>query len=239
MTTPLRVIAALTAAILLPAAGSTSVEQVGRTRAAIVLPDAAPIGSIILIPGGTTLQRIDAAGNGSNSTNFVMHIRPALLAAGFALAYVENPADERAIVARMRAVKRPVFTLSTSNGTAIAASSAAALGADGPDGIVLTSTVTIPSRLNTSPASTVDVGKITVPVLFVHNTDDGCPWAPWSGIAPLMLRFNKNTDVTRIDVTSTRVISGPCDPLAPHGYLGIEDGVAAKIIAWMQAHGAT
>jgi hypothetical protein len=51
-----------------------------------------------------------------------------------------------------------------------------------------------------------------------------------------MARFSKTTDVTRIDVTSTRVAGGPCDPFAPHGYLGIEDDVAAKIVAWMRAH---
>jgi hypothetical protein len=239
MTTFLRFIAALCAAGLLLAAGTPSVEIVGGTRAAIVLPDAPPVGSIVLIPGGTTLQKIDAAGNGSNTGNFVMRIRPALLDAGFALAYLENPADLRAIIARMRSVKRPVFLLSTSNGTAVAAKNAVALGASGPDGIVLTSTVTVPTRLDPSPASTVAVEKIAVPVLFVHNTNDGCPYAPWGGIAPLMARFSKTTDVTRIDVTSTRVASGPCDPFAPHGYLGIEDDVAAQIVAWMRAHSAS
>jgi hypothetical protein len=64
---------------------------VGNTRAAIVLPDKAPIASIVLIPGGTTRQTIGADGAGST-------------------------------------VKRPVFLVSTSNGTAVATANAATLG---------------------------------------------------------------------------------------------------------------
>jgi hypothetical protein len=215
------------------------VEQAGHTRAAIVLPDGPPAGSIILIPGGTTLQKIDAAGNGSNSGNFVMRIRDSLLAAGFAIAYVGDPTDLRAIIARMRTVKRPVFLISTSNGTRVAAANAAALGADGPDGIVLTSTVTKGGLQYPESAASVNVSKITVPVLFVHNTNDGCSYAPPGGIAGMIARFPKGADVTRIDVTSTTLAGDPCEPYSPHGYLGIESDVTAKIVAWMRAHGAS
>jgi hypothetical protein len=30
----------------------------------------------------------------------------------------------------------------------------------------------------------------------------------------------------------------PCEPFSAHGYMGIEDAVAGKILAWMRAHGA-
>jgi len=73
---------------------SPAVEQLGGTRAAIVLPGGKPAGSVILIPGGTTLQTIEADGSGSNAGNFV--------------------------VARMRGIARPVFFLATSNGTGVA-----------------------------------------------------------------------------------------------------------------------
>jgi hypothetical protein len=92
---------------------STTVERVGHTRAAIVLPDVTPGGSVIIIPGGTTQQTIDADGNGSNSSNFVMRIRSAFVSAGFAIAYLEDPSDLRPIIARMRKVARPVFLLAT------------------------------------------------------------------------------------------------------------------------------
>jgi hypothetical protein len=235
----LRLGLAATAAIILLGAGSTMVEQVGRTRAAIVLPDTAPIGSVILIPGGTTLQKISADGEASNSGNFVMRIRPALLVAGFALAYVEDPTDLRAIIVRMRTVKRPVFLLSTSRGTGVATRNTANLGADGPDGTILTSSVTRSSPNDDLTAGSANLGKITVPVLFVHNTNDGCKASPPSGIAPLMARFPKGADVTRIDVTSPVTGNDPCEPYSAHGYLGMEDAVTAQIVAWMRAHGAS
>jgi pimeloyl-ACP methyl ester carboxylesterase len=226
------------AAVALLGAASTTVENVGRTRAAIVLPDVTPVGSVIVIPGGTTLQTIDADGNGSNGANFVMRIRSAFVTAGFAIAYLEDPSDLRPIIARMRKVARPVFLLATSNGTSVAARNAANLGADGPDGVVLTSTVTLSSRKFSESAASADVGKIAVPVLFVHNTNDGCSVSPIAGVAPLMARFAKGTDVTRIDVTSPVTGNDPCEPFSAHGYMGIEDDVAGKILAWMRAHGA-
>jgi hypothetical protein len=204
------VIGALAAVVLLGAA-STTVERVGRTRAAIVLPDGAPVGSVIIIPGGTTEQTIDVDGNGSNGTNFVMRIRQSFVTAGFAIAYLEDPSDLRGIIARMRKVARPVFLLSTSNGTAVAAENAAHLGTDGPDG---------------------------APVLLIHNINDGCSVSPISGIAPLAARFPKGTDVTRIDVTSPVTGNDPCEPFSAHGYMGIDADVAGKILAWMRAHGA-
>jgi pimeloyl-ACP methyl ester carboxylesterase len=102
----------------------------------------------------------------------------------------------------------------------------------------LTSTVTRTSAELTRTAATVDVGKITVPVLFIHNTNDSCFASPPSGVAPLMARFPKTADVTRIDVTSPVTGYDPCEPFSAHGYMGIEDAVTARIVAWMRAHGA-
>jgi hypothetical protein len=226
------------AAIALLGAAAPSIEHIGRTQAAIALPDAAPLGSVILIPGGTTLQTISSTGEPSNGGNFVMRIRDALVSAGFAIVYVEDPSDLRPIVARMRTIKRPVFLLSTSNGTRVAAANAAALGTDGPDGVVLTSTVTVSTRLYPTTAASVNVGKIAVPVLFVHNTNDGCFASPPKAIAALIARFPRGADVTRVDVTSPTTGFDPCEPYSPHGYMGIEDDVTAKIVAWMRAHGA-
>jgi pimeloyl-ACP methyl ester carboxylesterase len=238
MTTFGRAVIAAVAAVALLGAGSTTVERVGRTRAAIILPDTTPAGSVIIIPGGTTEQTIDANGEGSNSSNFVMRIRSAFVDAGYAIAYLEDPGDLRPIIARMRKAARPVFLLSTSNGTSVAASNAANLGTDGPDGVVLTSTVTLASRKFSESAASANVGKITVPVLFVHNTNDGCSVSPIAGIAPLMARFPKGSDLTRIDVTSPVTGNDPCEPFSAHGYMGIEGDVAGKILAWMRAHGA-
>jgi hypothetical protein len=231
----LRTLAALCAAFALLGAAGTTVDTIGGTRAAIVMPDASPVGSVILVPGGSTLLRIDAVG-GTPSDNFVIRVRSAFTDAGYAIAYVEDPGDLRPVIARMRRIARPVFLLATSNGTAVAAATTARLGDDGPDGIVLTSTVTITSRRFGYTAASVDLSRIHVPVLFVHNRNDGCSASPPAGIAPLMARFPAGSDVTRSDFSSETTPNDPCGPLSPHGYLGIEDDVTATILSWMRAH---
>lgn len=224
--------------LVLLGAEAPSIEQIGRTRGAIVLPDGRPAGTVILIPGGTNKQTIRADGGTDVGGNFVMRIRGAFIAAGFAIVYLDDPLDLRPAIARMRGIARPVFLVATSTGTIVAARNAAVLGDDGPDGIVLTSTVTKPSRALNSSAHDADVGRISVPVLFVHNAHDACFVAPPGGVAPLAARFPKTTEVTRIEVTSDGTNGDECGPFAPHGYVGIETEVAAKIIAWMRAHGA-
>ncbi len=225
------------AALLLLLGAGPAVEQLGRTRAAIVLPAGTPMGSVVLLPGGTTRLQIDAQGE-SDSDNFVMRVRDAFVAAGYAVVYVEDPGDLRPVVARMRAIARPVFYLGTSNGTAVAVRSAVALGADGPDALVLTSTVTGTSEQYPYSAASADLSKIAVPVLFVANRNDDCRVSPPSALAALMRRLPPGADVTRIDVVSDRTNANPCGPLGPHGYLGIEGDVVTQILAWMHAHGA-
>jgi pimeloyl-ACP methyl ester carboxylesterase len=230
-------LAAAIAAVALLGAGTPPVERLGATRAAIVLPAGQPAGSVILLPGGTTRTRIGPDGT-TDSGNFVIRIRQSFVDAGFAIVYVADPSDLAPVVARMRSIARPVFYVGTSNGTTVAARSAAALGAAGPDGIVLTSTVTGTSGQYPYNAAQADLSRIAVPVLFVHNRNDDCPVSPAGGLAGLMARLPPATSVTRIDFSSDRTPQDPCGPFSPHGYLGIEDQVAAAIVAWMRAHGA-
>jgi pimeloyl-ACP methyl ester carboxylesterase len=233
-----KTVAALLGLLALLGAGAPPVERVGKTRMAIVRPAGDPAGSVIVIPGGSTLLNFHDDGTTSNEGNFVMRVRERFVEAGFAIAYLEDPSDLRPAIARMRRVARPVFLLSTSNGTTVAAREAAALGADGPDGVVLTSTVTKISRASYTSAASADVRRITAPVLFVHNRNDSCFVSPPSGVTALMGRFPKGADVTRIDVASDEIRSDPCEASSPHGYLGIEADVTAQIVAWMKAHGA-
>jgi len=235
----LRTALTLLAAVTLLGAATTTVERVGRVRVAIVRRDAAPAGSVILIPGGPTTQTIDDGGRPSMGGNFLMRVRGQFVDAGFAVAYLEDPSDLRPAIARLRRIARPVFLVGTSNGTGVAARIASTLGADGPDGVVLTSTVTQVSQQRSFSAAAADVARITVPVLFVHNRNDGCSVSPPSGVTTLMARFPKDADVTRIDVASTRRDGGRCEGFSPHGYLGIETEVVDKIVDWMHAHGAT
>jgi pimeloyl-ACP methyl ester carboxylesterase len=231
-----RLIVAL-AAIALLGAGTTTIEKFGKTRGAVALPSGAPIGSVILIPGGTTLQSVHDDGSSSNEGNFVMRVRRDFVAAGFAIAYLEDPSDLRPAIARMRAIARPVFLLGTSNGTSVEARVAATYGADGPDGVVFTSTVTRSGGKLGYSAASADIRRITVPVLFIHNRNDSCVASPPSAVAGLIARFAPGADVTRIDVASSELNGDPCEPFSPHGYEGIETDVVGKILTWMRAHG--
>jgi hypothetical protein len=179
-----------------------------------------------------------SAGRPSLGGNFVIRVRAEFVAAGYAIAYLEDPRDLRPAVERMRRVARPVFVVSTSNGTIVAARNAAALGADGPDGLVLTSTVTRSSFQTPRSVGDLNLRGLRIPVLFVHNANDGCSVSPPAGIAGVIRALGPTADVTRIDDASTELRGSPCEPFSPHGYLGIEDQVVAKIVAWMRAHAA-
>ncbi len=101
------------AALALFGAATPAVEKFGKTRGAIVLPNGPPAGSVILIPGGTTLQHIGDDGKPGNEANFVIRIRDDFVAAGYAIAYLEDPSDLRPVIACMRTIARPVFLLGT------------------------------------------------------------------------------------------------------------------------------
>ena len=81
----------------------------------------------------------------------------------------------------------------------------------------------------------VALGDIAVPVLLVHNHDDGCRESPFGDTASAMARMQHAPDKELIAGVGRFAAQCPCDALSPHGYYGIEDSGAA-IIAWIKAH---
>jgi hypothetical protein len=213
---------------------ATEVRDSPNGKMAIIRPAGAPLGSIILIPGGSTDQTISDAGQPSNSGNFVMRVGRKFVDAGYAVAYVENPADLRTPIAAMRAIARPVVFLATSNGTVVAVDNALALGKDGPDALVLTSTVTVPNLHFTHAVTALQASRLQAPTLFIHNTNDLCK----------VSRIGDARSVAAADKTATwvEVTSDPvpredqCGPYAPHGYAGIESDVVRQIVDWIASH---
>jgi len=229
---------AVTSALLLGAAlafvAATEVRDVPSGRMAIQRPAGAPLGSIILIPGGSTQLSISDAGQPSNGGNFVLRIRREFVQAGYAVAYVEDPANLRAPIAAMRAIARPVVFLATSNGTIVAVDNALALGKDGPDALVLTSTVTTPSLRFSLPVTALQASRLQAPTLFIHNTNDLCKYSR-PGDARSAASADKNA--TWLEVTIDPVPrEDQCGPFAPHGYAGIESDVVRQIVDWIAAH---
>jgi pimeloyl-ACP methyl ester carboxylesterase len=209
-------------------------------------PAGAPVASVVLYTGGNGVLR-------KTMGNFLIRSRLDFAAEGLLVAAVEAPSDRptglvqfrtsaehaedaRAVIAALRKIADvPVWLVGTSMGTVSAASVAARLTDGGPDGIVLTSTVTRWSKLEVESTNDVDLRAIRVPVLIVHHEQDGCFASPPSGAA-LLPRQLVNAPVTRfLEVTGgDPPRSGPCDALAAHGYLGIEKRVVAAIAKFIR-----
>jgi len=204
-------------------------------RMLILTPDGQPTASVILIPGGSAHPEIMQDGSiGSLAKNFLMAAREQFVAAGLAVGIIEQPEDLRAAIARMRSVRRPVFAIGHSDGTMFATNAAVSLGGDGPDGIVLASSVIVtpPSM----PRNVLDypLEQIAIPVLLVRNENDGCRYSPPSGMDTIAKRLVK-AHVSTVTVSSTESDGNPCQNRVPHSYYGIETETIAKIVAWINA----
>lgn len=146
----------------------------------------------------------------------------------------EYAADIAALVADVRRRAGPVqlWLIGTSAGT-LSAANAAGL-APGVDGVVLTATVTRRGRADNDMGGTsiedVDLARIRVPVLIAHHRADGCVASPFAGAQGLRARLTSALQVEFMAFEGGDTPrSGPCDALAPHGFLGIE----GEVVAWI------
>jgi hypothetical protein len=218
----------------------------------LLTPSGAPVASVILFTGGNGIL-------GSNrrttleSKNFLIRTRGAYAAAGFLVASVDVPSDRSeddegfrasaehaqdiaAVIAYLRhKAPVPVWLIGTSMGTISAANVAARLKSGGADGLVLTSSIVAASRRVGPIDSVVDVGAITIPTLIVHNKEDACLVCPFSAVPGFVERFGHAPKKELIAVTGgSPPQSDPCEPLARHGYFGIEDEVVGDIVKWIK-----
>lgn len=142
-----------------------------------------------------------------------------------------HAADIRAVVAEVK--KRypglPVFLVGTSRGTVSVAYLAVALDGE-VAGAVLTSSLFYEApRTNPRPVlAGFDWSAIKMPALLVHHADDSCFATPYRDAARLEKRY------PLITVHGGKPAeSGPCEPLAPHGFFGKEAQTVDAIAAWM------
>jgi hypothetical protein len=219
----------------------------------VMTPPGSPVASVILFTGGPGLlfsQRQPVL----RGKNFLIRSRDKFAAAGFLVASVDGPSDHlegldesfrtsaehasdiAAVIAYLRQKAAvPVWLIGTSRGTTSVANVAARLKSGGPDGLVLTSSIVAPTRILAPIQSSVDVGTIAVPTLFVHNRDDACMACPFSAVPALMARFTRAPRKELIAVSGgSTPLSDPCEALSRHGYIGIEDEVVGKIAAWIK-----
>ncbi len=181
------------------------------------------------------------------ATNMLLRIRSQLADADIADVIVDAPSDHlfggmednfresadhatdiRAVIADVhkRYPDARVFLIGTSRGSISAANLGVTL-ADVVAGTILTSTVTSFDKMG--PAlSRFDFAKLTVPTLLVHHVNDGCATSPYAGARALASRF------PLVSATGGNPPeSGPCDPLAPHGFYGLDAPLVAVIKDFM------
>lgn len=137
----------------------------------------------------------------------------------------DHAADIRAVIADVtrRYPGASVFLIGTSRGTISAANLGVSLH-DLVAGTILTSTVTHWDKMGTA-LSRFDFDALKVPTLFIHHVNDGCATSPYAGVQALAAKFPVVT-ASGGDPPE----SGPCDPLAPHGFWGLD----AQVVAVMQ-----
>jgi alpha-beta hydrolase superfamily lysophospholipase len=257
-----RLPAALLAAVLLPLPATAAEElrtiptRPGVTQAFLLLhPPRAPVATVILFAGGDGDLALTNAGIGKLQGNFLLRTRQRWAREGFLVAILDRPSDRsgglwnfrttaehatdvRAAIAALRETARvPVWLVGTSMGSLSAANAAARLTEGGPDGIVLTSSVTETSKVSYETTRHAGLGDIRVPTLVVHHKDDGCRASPYAGAEAILraLRQAPAKELLAFEGGSPP-ISHPCEAKAAHGYLGIEAQVVGAIGAWIRAH---
>jgi hypothetical protein len=145
----------------------------------------------------------------------------------------EHAADVKAVIAWLREhVPVPVWLIGTSRGTQSVAFVATQLtGREGPDGIVLTSTILTDKRGRPVPAMELD--KLRIPVLVVHHEQDGCSLCLFRDMPPLMQKLAPLQRKELMAMKGGQSRGDPCEAFAYHGYNGIERDVVAQIAGWI------
>jgi hypothetical protein len=223
----------------------------GSTQRMLVDVPANPIGSVVLLAGGTGVLDIDADGRiNSLALNQLIRTRAAYVAAGFAVAAPDVASDMKGgryyladarygrdiagVVAHMRAVKGPVALVATSR-SAISAATVMLRQSDAlPDALVITSGML---RGEYSAEAMGDPARIKVPVLLVAHRDDTCRVTAPSDMPLYAGKLTGSRKVETLVMTGGEPLRGdPCDTFGPHGFYGLDQQVVNAITAWLKAN---
>jgi hypothetical protein len=233
------------------------------TRYALTVPQGAKA-ALVLLPGGSGHADLDARGCAQNlKGNSLIQSQGHFQREGFATALVDAPSDHfgseglggfRAsaahaedlgkVVADVRKrVPGPLWLVGTSRGAISAANAAGRLkGTAAPDGVVLTSPVTVGTtggRLAWTAQTALDapLESIVIPLLLVGHAADACLRSPPGGMDAIA----KRTRSPRLQVVT--VTGGPgsrqsglaaCEGRSPHAFVEQEAEVAAGIARFVR-----
>lgn len=147
----------------------------------------------------------------------------------------EHAQDNAALIAFLRQQSQvPVWAIGTSNGSLSAAAASVYLKEKGPDGLVLTSSVTKTSVSASHPVTAAPLHEVKVPVLIVHHQRDGCTVSPYDAMPGLVAAFKSSKKVELISEDGGTA-GGACTR-GSHTFLGIEAAVTKDIAEWIKRY---
>ena len=217
-----------------------------------------PVASVILFAGGAgTLGLKESRGAlimNEYQCNFLIRTRSDFADHGFMVAAVDAPSDRQygmhdgfrnsgdhledieAVISFLKnEAKVPIWLIGTSRGTESAAYIATE-AKEAINGLVLTSSMTVPNRRGRTVTS-LSLGRITVPTLIVAHENDACEFTPHFGAKQISTRL---TNAPKVEVKyfsgGYAPASGPCDAMSAHGFYGIEKEVVAYIADFIKAN---
>ena len=225
----------------------------GVTQRMVVLSPPEPKAAVILFAGGHGGLQIFPNGSMKwGEGNFLVRVRQLFANAGLAVAVIDAPSDRqsppflsgfrqrpehaaevKAVIGWLREnANVPVWLIGTSRGTQSAAYVTTELARpDGPDGLVLTSTILTDDKGRPVPAMPLD--KIRVPVLVVHHEQDGCALCPFSAVPILMGKLGTAPRTQLLSFKGGENRGDPCEAFAYHGFNGPEREVVQQIAVWI------
>ena len=146
----------------------------------------------------------------------------------------EHAQDNAALIEFLRQQSKvPVWAIGTSNGSLSAAAASTYLKEKGPDGLVLTSTVTKAPFAAAHSVKLAPLGEVKVPVLLVHHKQDGCRVTPYDAMAELIAALKSAKKVELIPVQGGSSTGNPCYT-GYHQFREIEAAVTKDIADWIK-----
>lgn len=217
---------------------------------------ARPMGSVILLAGGSGVLDLTEDGRmGGMAQNHLVRTRQAYVRAGYAIFVPDlaqdlkgtqlyrfgtpHATDLAAVVSAARAVGGPVFVIGTSRGAVSAVALFAKQTGALPDGLVISSGTLLDHGRIPGAASVGNLGSIRVPVLLLRHDSDGCAATPPGAADRFKAQLRGASTVDVVGFSGGGPQQGRADPCGPHhyhGFLGIEDQVVARTVAWMGAN---
>lgn len=219
-------------------------------------PPNARAAAVLFTGGNGALQITESGELRTGAGNFLVRNRQRFASQGLAVIVVDAPSDRQggnflsgfrqtdehvrdiaAVIAWAREnVRLPVWLIGTSRGTQSAAWASTRLsGKEGPDGLVLTSSILNDPR--SRPVTNMEIGKLAIPVLVVHHEQDGCSVCRFSDIPKLMEKLPVGIRKELVTYTGGNNVGDPCEARAYHGFNGLDEEVVKQIGAWIAASG--